>query len=173
MKYQIMIDLETLGNNFIVQIGACSFDWDFNIYHRFLKNISIADNFNKGFSVGKGELLFWLQNTDKITWLKNTITVTKALQELTEFIKNINPETIWSHNYDFNILWRISNTLKQRHPINYKKWREIRTLVYLSGLKTNKKEKKKLKTHNALDDCVYQVKYCCEAYKKLKYEKEK
>lgn len=201
-----MLDLETLGNDCIVQIGACYFDWEGNIGDKFLVNISLASALKYG-QVELGELKFWLDNKNKISWLKEGKDLPVAIQRLREFIKK--KSYIWSHYYDIMVLENVCKNLNQKLPFNHKNWRDIRTLVALSGYKRQRKIVSKCceagvsiegdkdlgeiatqyyvcnkckspcdvirqdpKTHNALDDCIYQVQYVIEAYKLLKNQKE-
>lgn len=160
----IMLDLETLGNDCIVQIGACYFDWDGSIGDTFVMNVSLASALRYG-NVGVGELKFWLNNAGKISWLKDGKDLTVVVQRLREFIKK--DVCIWSHYYDVMVLENVCKSLNQRLPFNHKKWRDIRTLVALSGLQQDKTEDDP-KTHNALEDCFYQVDYCVRAFQLLK-----
>lgn len=50
--------------------------------------------------------------------------------------------------------------------MRHKDARDIRTLVNLSGIDLKTYDWNK-KTHNALDDCKFQVTYCVDAMKKL------
>jgi len=166
MKY-LMFDLETLGSNLILQIGACYFDIEGNIYDKFLINVSIADSMQKGSKVDYGELRFWLENKHQITWLKNSIPLTKALLLFKEFVKN--KIIVWSHYYDVMILENVCRMLKQKLPFHYKNWRDIRTLTYLSNFKREKTNKDP-KSHNALEDCIYQVDYVSKCLRKLNFK---
>jgi hypothetical protein len=60
----------------------------------------------------------------------------------------------------------------QSFPFNYRSVRDIRTLVDLAGLTGQIKAKttgeKDEKTHNGLDDCIYQVEYCSKCFNVLK-----
>ena len=194
-----MLDLETLGFNFIVQIGACYFDIEGNIKEKLLINISIADSYQKGCQVDVYELKFWLENANKITWFNNTIELNKALQLFTEFCNKNKKAKVFSHYYDVSVLENVCRLLKRKMPFNHRNWRDIRTIVDLSGIKKEKKLLSKccnaevivqgevtmyylctkcmkpcdvttsdLKTHNALEDCIYQVNYLVKAFKSLK-----
>ena len=170
----LMVDLETLGDNLVVQIGACYFDWDGNIGDKLLLNISIRDSlrFNNKIKIDASNLLFWFKNFDKVSWLEHIMPMTKAFQLFTDFCHKNKRAKVWSHYYDIMVLGNVYNIiLKRKIPFYYRNWREIRTLVDLSGLKKEKKKGEDSKTHNALDDCLYQVKYCVEAYNKLKNKK--
>ena len=161
----IMLDLETLGT-VITQIGAVYFDWAGKTGETFLVNVNIKSCLDKGLEIKYKELKFWLENKDRITWDKDTIPLTKALEELTAFCKIDKKAYVWSHFYDIEILESVCQKLGQKLPFHYTRWRDIRTLVFLAGLKREEKSGDP-KTHNALDDCLYQVNYCCKAYRLL------
>jgi len=171
----IMLDLETLGT-VITQIGAVYFDWTGRTGKTFLVNVNIKSCLDAGLEIHWKEFKFWLENRDKISWDKNTIPLTKALQFLTEFCNKEKRSQVWSHYYDIMILETACRKLKQKLPFSYKRWKDIRTLVYLAygedhrplpGQRRNSGRVEKEKTHNALDDCLYQVDYCIGAFQKL------
>ena len=163
----IMIDLETLGT-VITQIGACYFDNQGNIGDKLLLNVNIDSSLKSGLKIEYGNLKWWLERCDKITWLKDTISLTKSLQKLTEFCNIQKSAKVWSHYYDIYILETNCNVLGRRIPFSYRRWRDIRTLVNLSGYKKPKTKGQDPKNHNALQDALYQVKYCSEVMKMLK-----
>jgi len=72
-------------------------------------------------------------------------------------------------DFDIPILANAYRVLGQRLPFHYRYIRDIRTLVDLSKLPYNKPDKPK--DHNALNDCLYQVKYCVECFNTLKRDK--
>ncbi|MFX0084214.1 MAG: 3'-5' exonuclease [Candidatus Hodarchaeota archaeon] len=167
----LMVDIETLGTGtrgLIIQIGACYFDrYTGNIGDTFLENIQIQDSLNQGFEV-RGDTIEWWLNQDKEIikkMLYNPQPVRNVLEHFKQFCK---PGTIaWAHStFDFPILTNAYHLLGIKQPISYKKMRDIRTLIDLSNLKRDKNKSEK--THNALDDCIYQVKYCTEAFKMLR-----
>jgi len=166
----IMLDIETLGT-VITQIGAVYFDWTGKTGETFLVNIDINSCLNKGLEIRYKELKFWLENKSKITWDKNTIPITHAIKKLTAFCKIEEEACVWSHYYDLEILDIACRKLARKLPFHYSRWRDIRTLLFLSGFKREKDDVDP-KTHNALDDCLYQVKYCCKAYSRLVGEKK-
>jgi len=160
----IMIDLETLGT-VITQIGAVYFDWTGKTGETFLVNVNVKSCLDAGLEICYKELKFWLENRDKISWDKNTIPLTKALKLLTEFCNKEKKSQVWSHYYDIMVLETACRKLGQKLPFSYRRWKDIRTLVYLAY--GEKRKKGTEKTHNALEDCLYQVDYCIGAFQKL------
>ena len=164
----LMIDIETLGvgqNALIIQVGACYFDRLTGIIgDKFCKNISIQDGLNKGFSVDGDTIEFWLKQSNR-SFLVDTLTTKEVLVSLSRFTKL--SSTLWAHaTFDFPILANAYRRFYMKLPFHYWATRDIRTLVDLSGIVLPRKSPKK--THNALDDCIYQVSYCVECFKKLR-----
>ena len=154
----IMLDIETLGS-VITQIGALYFNENGEIGDKFLVNVNIDSCLKKGLEIQYKNLKFWLEKTNLITWTKNTIPISTALARLTEFCNKNKKARVWSHYYDVMILELASYKVGVRIPFHYKRWRDLRTAVDLAGLKREEKKKEDPKTHNALDDCIYQVGY--------------
>ncbi len=76
-------------------------------------------------------------------------------------------KTVWSHaTFDFPIVSNAYKVCNLNLPFHYRTARDIRTLVDLSNLDYNKE--KEDKTHNALEDCLYQVKYCVKCFNQLR-----
>jgi|GEM_PF-2530819 len=161
----IMLDIETLGT-VITQIGAVYFDWTGTTGETFLINIDINSCLEKGLEIRSQELQFWLRNKSKISWDKDTIVLTDAIEELTAFCNLNKNSAIWSHYYDLEIIDIACHSLGRKLPFHYSRWKDIRTLLFLSGFQRESGDADP-KTHNALDDCFYQVDYCCLAYSQL------
>lgn len=171
MKH-IMLDLETLGtsnNAVILQIGACFFDKvTAEIGDTFSINISLEDSLSKGFNVDASTIYWWMQQSEearKSVTNPPLATVHYALNSFNVFIKGGN-NRIWSHsNFDFVILMNyfIKTGIKPR--FHYRQSRDLRTLVDLAKVKYKKADRDGIH-HNALDDCKFQVRYCCEALNK-------
>jgi len=164
----IMLDLEMLGDDFITQIGAVYFNWDGDTGIDFLVNVSIADNLQRGAKVDAGNLNFWLDNCDKISWRKDAETLNKALYKFTEFCHRNKKALVWSHYSDIYVIQTVCAMLGQKIPFPFRNWRSIRTLVSLSDYHTKKEKGVDPKNHCALDDCYYQIDYVTKAYGKLK-----
>jgi exodeoxyribonuclease VIII len=77
----------------------------------------------------------------------------------------------WSHeNFDAIILSSAFKACSVKSPFPYKNFRDIRTLTDLAQLdlkKTFTDKSGPQKDHNALHDCIFQVKYCSESFKTL------
>ena len=161
----IMMDLETLGTTHdaaITQIGACYFDRrDGDIGDKLCVNIEINSCIERGLKIDGGAVKFWLERGDQATFLKKPVSLSKALSEFAKFIDK--KSIIWCHaTFDAVILANAYHAIGQGIPYSYRSVRDIRTLVDLSGVKYKKEKDGDPKTHDALDDCIYQVEYCCK-----------
>jgi DNA polymerase III epsilon subunit-like protein len=165
----LMVDIETMGTGSsaaIIQIGACYFDRKTGqIGPNFLININLEDSITNGFTVDPSTQAWWAKQDQTILAeiLATGIQAKQALEQFRKFVRNGVP--IWSHaTFDFVLL---QNALKKFElpPLNYKMARDIRTLVDLSGINLADYDWSK-KTHNAYDDCVFQVSYCTDALRK-------
>ena len=169
----LMVDIETLGraNGVITQIGACFFDrYTGEIGSEFLVNVQPADCIKYGLIMEWDTVKWWMeQPKESWTWIKDPVVLKKALNCFYEFAKGC--ETVWAHaTFDFPILMNAYIAINHKFPFHYRAMRDIRTLVDLSGLPYNKE--KKDKTHDALDDCKYQVKYCVECFNAIRRTNE-
>lgn len=165
----VMLDIEALGSppdGVITQIGLRRFDrltgelgWGLCV------NVSIQSCLDYGLTVSGGAVKFWLDQPGR-TFLKDPQSLPKALSFVSEFVTK--RDYIWSHaTFDINILEGAYRAIKQGVPFAHRNIRDIRTLVDLAEIK-NKQGQGDPKTHNALDDCDYQVGYCVEMFRKLK-----
>ena len=171
-KYlDIMIDIETLGtrnDSVITQIGACYFNRDTGeIGDKCTLNVEINSCLERGLTVTGGSIKFWLERKENATFLKKPMSLTKALSYFGTFINKKLP--IWYHaTFDPIILASAYQAVGQGVPYSYRNLRDIRTLVDLAGIKYKKDKNEDPKSHDALDDCLYQVKYCVECFKALR-----
>jgi len=168
----VMLDLETFGNGnnaVIVQIGACYFDRTTGeIGSTFSSNVNSNDGIRNGFEVTGSTIEWWLQQSEEArkSIIGNTHPVKDAINDLNEFLSKA--ETIWSHaTFDFVIIMNHLNKLGIKPKFHYRSARDIRTLVDIASVKESKVVREGTH-HNALSDCLFQVKYCVECFNKLK-----
>jgi len=170
----LMLDLETLGigpTSVIIQLGACYFDRNTGeIGDKFEQSIDVGDSLMQGLTIDNSTIKWWLEQEEEYrTWLLDTDWLVESLVKFTKFCtKKI--EAVWSHaTFDFPILVNAFQTCDLKLPFHYRAARDIRTLVDLSEQDFDKK--KKDKTHNALEDCIYQVEYCVKCFEALEKKK--
>jgi len=177
----LMLDIETLAtsNNAVVtQIGVCAFDIESGNYDTDLGdsglciNLQIQDQLDRGRVITQRTLFWWLEQilqTNKCTWMKYLYGPVSAIQLLQKYTsthcaKNFN---VWSHTFDTNIMSDLSSMYNHKLPWTYRQQRDIRTLTCLAGYKKKQQVEGFDKTHNALDDCLYQIGYCCDAWRQI------
>jgi len=185
-RIDIMVDLETLGtnsNSTVFQISAVSFNIKtgekYDIFNKIIDITTIKDN------KITGDTLKWWLETDK-----------KLLNKLINNKESISNIEAWSSFYNWIVsqsinikdiyLWgngiKFDNTMIDtqmsmigiKYPIFYRNDRDVRTIVDLACMKlnTNIENFKKLipivgEKHNALDDCIYQIKLVNYCYDEL------
>lgn len=178
----IMLDLETLGDNFITQIGAVAFEIDLEA-EKWVK----IDEFNYPICGDSMEALggkmnyvnvkFWIDNAKNATWLTERCAgIDWALDDLESFIKKHKCD-VWSHAYDYKVLRDTYKLIREKDP--YKKepkwmfhnWMHLSVVTRLAGLEKIKRPKTLL-AHDAVDDCLFQIEYFTKAYIKLVKNKE-
>jgi len=170
----IMVDIETIGtrnDSVITQIGACYFDRNNgDVGDEFIMNVEMSSCIEAGLTVTSGSLKFWFDNKRNITWLREPVRLSLALQKFGDFINKKKNCLLWSHaTFDMIVLASGYRAIKQGIPWSYRNVRDIRTLVDLSGVKYKKKEGEDEKTHDALEDCHYQVIYCTKCFQALQH----
>lgn len=155
-----MIDIETLGNygcSVLLQIAAISFDG------KEVFNVKLNPDKQPKSIVTEETVAFW---SLQAYIPRGDDDLVKSLTALREFLKSA--DEVWCHNFDHEILFTVCREYGVKIPYHYKKFRDIRTLVALSKIDITKFDWTE-KTHDALDDCKFQVKYCTEAMKLLNY----
>jgi hypothetical protein len=163
----IMVDIETLGTapgSVITQIGACYFDRRTGeTGEQFSVNIRVQDCLDCGLTVS-GDTIRWWFGQGNPTWLKDGVDLRCALERFHTFAKKA--DFAWSHaTFDFPVLYYAYHRLGIGVPVHYRGLRDIRTLVDLAGVPRS--GEKNEHSHDALSDCLFQVKYCMAAFRKL------
>lgn len=167
----VMIDLETLGTGkdaAIIQIGAAYFDrLTGEVGDTFKRNINLVSAVKEGGEIDASTVLWWLSQSKDAqnSILEEGVPVGHALVALNTFLKGA--KASWSHaSFDMPILISAMNRVDITPTLHYRATRDIRTLVDLSGV-TIDWDSRKGTHHDALDDCLFQIKYCVEAFKLL------
>lgn len=172
----VMLDFETLGNGknaAVVQIGACYFDkYTANIGKIFSTGVTLESAVRSGAEIDASTTLWWLGQTKEAqdTVFKGpAMDIHAAFNDLNQFLHGA--EAIWSHaTFDFVILQETMKRLNIKPNYKYSVARDIRTLQYLARPTTAEISalKREGVHHNAIDDCIFQVKYCSLSFNKLK-----
>lgn len=162
----IMLDIETMATGpmaTIIQIGACVFNSETaEVLDSILINIDEEDSANYGFTVDESTKKWWAsQDQSVLAGIRsNTVSVIEAVEKFGFFYQKMDRDItpVWCHTtFDFPL---VQNYLKAGFwkPMNHKMAYDIRTLTGLSGVNLNQYDWSK-KSHNALDDCIFQCKY--------------
>ena len=174
-----MLDFETFGNGpnkCLCQVAAVYFDpLTGQAGESFYRNINAISHQKIGGTIDAQTVYWWMAQDDaaRKSLLLNlndeSTNIVTVMKELNEFIKGA---YIWSHaTFDFVTL---KETLQQcgiTPSFTYKSGLDIRTLVYLSKVKVSNTARQGVH-HNALDDCMHQIKYCFMAFKQLQLTKQ-
>lgn len=166
----LMIDIETMGNTLnavMIQLAAVFFDRKTGeTGQEFCMSIAPITCEEWGFTKDESTVKWWSeQNQDVLNEiLNNPFHVKEVMDSFVEFLGNdLKNLLVWSHaTFDFPIVQNYLKTLTESY-MPYRGARDIRTLVDLSGIDLEKYDWANGKTHNALDDCKFQIKYCVDA----------
>lgn len=175
----IMIDIETMGNSSdsaIVSIGAVKFDLiSGEIGEKFHQLVQLQSCLDNGLSVSGSTIEWWLKQSSEaknslFDETQERVTINEALFNLSIFIKGNEDCSpfIWANSpsFDCAILKTAYKKCCLIFPWDFRKELDVRTMVYLKPELKNTNNFKGL-AHNALDDCINQINYVCEIYKKL------
>lgn len=168
-----MIDLETFStkhNAAIIQIGACYFDRTTGeIGKTFKVNISPKDSVVFGADIDPDTVTWWMKQSDaaRESVLKESgVSLKDALDSFNIFLQGT--QNVWSHaTFDFPIIMNNFIMAGIAPKINFRMARDIRTLTNLANLPHTESKRSGIH-HDALDDCLFQVKYCVECLNSLK-----
>jgi hypothetical protein len=177
-KYSnLMIGLETLGtgvDSVILSIAAVEFCLQTGKTGRcFYREIDLESSMGWGFKIDADTLKWWINQGDeakKIFGDTGKVEVYTALAAFRDF--SVNHEFFWGNSARFDL--GILNWAVERMSIDvwwdFRNERDLRTLV---GLMPHIKEAHIFDgvKHNALVDCLNQVKYCSETWKAI-FKKE-
>ena len=176
-EVDFMLDLETLGNtsnSVIVQIGAVVFDRKSgNIISDFKINVDPESAIQRGLEMTTSTVMWWLSQAkeaqDSIT--KQGEPLFKALSLFRDWVAHHCPNPkkarVWCHSsFDFPLINNAFDKCRIEQPWAFYCSRDLRTIVDLSGVNiyTMKRDGT---YHDALDDCMHQVKYVIRCMKAL------
>lgn len=168
----LMIDIETMGNTSnaaMIQLAGVYFDRKTGeTGAEFCRSLDLQSCLDCGFEKTQSTEDWWAtQNQDVLNGIfAKAERPDDVIYDFSLFLKR--DAIVWSHaTFDFPI---VQNYLKKftKSYMNYKGARDIRTLVDLSGIDLTKYDWNTDKTHNALDDCKFQIKYCVDAMNMLR-----
>ncbi|MFW5847458.1 MAG: 3'-5' exonuclease [bacterium] len=171
----LMLDLETLGNvsySVILAIGAVEFDLDSGEYgNTFYKIINIDSCLKHDFVINGSTLKWWMQQNDeakKELFTKEGVDIKIVLDEFSGFCHNKDYE-VWGNSarFDAGILRDAYDKLSMPIPWDFRKERDVRTLVSFAPEIKENHEFKNI-PHHSIFDCMNQIDYCSKIWNKLK-----
>lgn len=169
----VMIDLETFDTSYhaaICQFGGVHFNRNTGeLGDELLLNIDAGSCAREGLILGTDTVYWWLSQNKEAqqSILKEPrYNIKNALNQINSFLKN---KHIWSHaTFDFTILVTAFDVCRIKKKFHYRDAKDIRTLIDLAGSYSEvDRSERKGTHHNALDDAKFQVKYCCEAIRRI------
>ena len=168
-----MLDIETVANTnntAVIQVAMIRFDWTGKLGESLVVRLNLDEQLKNGLDANSSTLAWWADTNPKLLHSLLTEDVEAVSQALTKICQFINfNDYIWCHaTFDIPILNNLLHKFGFKTPWAYMKNRDIRTLIDLSGLDLSQYPWDVEKTHDALEDCVFQIKYCTDAYKLLR-----
>lgn len=173
---EIMLDLETLStdsNAVVVSISAIEFDrYTGEMLNAFERRLNIQQQIEANAVMDSSTVMWWLEQSKEA---QNELTrlpeheVIGVLREFTLFCKRNNATAIWGNGATFDnvILRNLYHKFNLELPLGFWTDRDVRTLVDLAGIDTRSYEFDGVR-HRGIDDCKHQIKYCVDAFNKLK-----
>lgn len=159
----ICVDVETLStkpNAIIVTIAAVKFNLNSDNIETFSVNINPRSSKNFGLHISQDTLDWWRkQNPEAVNaWQHSQIGLEDGLDQFSAFC-NTSDMLYWSNgtHFDFPILESSYDATNKKVPWKYWNVHELRT-AYLLGDLDPKKEERVGVYHNAVDDCLTQIK---------------
>lgn len=175
----IMVDIETMGTKpgcAIVSIGAVQFDLKSGqTGDKFYCNIDLKDCQDNGLKLEADTVWWWLSQNKSAQEALNCerLLLENALQKFERWFENINTQNlqIWANSpsFDLSVLESAFNIMGRKQPWFYWQERDVRTLVSF-----NPELKKSIVNdlpHDAISDCLYQIKYCSAIYNSININK--
>lgn len=175
---RIMLDLETMGNNFnaaIIAIGAVAFKKDFTVQDLFYVRVDLQSSIDSGGVMDGSTVMWWLQQnvsarralTKKSTPEDPVYTIKNALDRFVFWLAaNGGVEELWGNGATADNVW-LKNAflrLNMTPPWSYKADRCFRTVKNLAPSVVGPDPTIR---HHALDDAVAQVRHLKALYSAL------
>jgi exodeoxyribonuclease VIII len=168
----IMLDLETGGQKpgcIIFSIGAAQFDMKTGeIGKTFYINIDAEDCEKHGLKFDASTVTWWMKQSVEAREALNDckVSLTVALNSFETWLEEINSRDvqIWANapSFDCAVLSAAYKAIGSKQPWFYWQERCVRTLTAFNpGIK---KTIVNDLAHDALSDCIYQVRYCSEIW---------
>lgn len=168
----LMIDLETMAKgskSAVVSIALVEFDLDTGVRgSHWKRNIDLQSCIDACLKVDGDTIMWWMAQSDEArqSILSDTLPLAEALLEVTNFIKSLHPQIqVWGNGakFDLGILTDAFEAVKLPLPWIHWNERDVRTLVSFAPHIKKEMPFDGVK-HNAIHDCIHQIKYCSAIY---------
>ena len=173
----IMLDLETMGNrsnSVIVSIAAVPFNLETGIYanNYFYERIDFQSCLDVGLKVQGSTILWWMQQNEEARKeiCKPANKIHLALRNLEIYLNSFGSNfEIWGNGarFDMGLLQDAYHACSyDKLPWKFGNERDVRTLVSLAPHIKEQTSNVGV-AHNPVDDCIFQINYCCAIYQHL------
>ena len=173
----LMLDLETMGKkskSAIVSISAVEFDMKTaKIGKKFYERVDLQSCLDRGLIVDASTIYWWLMQSEaaRKEICKNSNDLPSVLMKLNTFMMCLeNDFQMWGNGarFDIGILEDAYVACDIKGRWNFRTERDVRTLVsFAPEIKENLPFSGT--EHNAVDDCIHQIKYCSAIWNKFNY----
>lgn len=164
---RVMIDIETLGldvGSSIISIGAVKFDAG-DVGEEFYRNVDLVSCEAVGLKIDAETLDWWLHQPVEVQGqLTNGVTITTALNDLSEFIDDADEVWANSPSFDCEMLEHAYDVVGLEVPWEFYEERDFRTLKELPVTVNVEREGVE---HDALDDAKHQARVASETLRRL------
>lgn len=175
----VMLDIETLSHEpggVILEVAAVEFDTETGGTGREgVVYLPLNESLARGYTVSESTMTWWLNNHPEM--LRDIINKGNTSkydieQSLTMFTDLLKDRTIWCHAvFDYPILHKYFEDILYNDPMHHKKIMDITTLVNNADFDLKSLDWSR-KSHDALDDCKFQIDYVVECLKIIKSNKQ-
>ena len=167
--HHICVDTETLSTKHdavIVTIAAVKFNIYTDTFETFKVNINPRDSKRLGLRISTDTISWWrAQRPEAVSaWQHSQIDLADALDQFSAFCGSSKDMLYWANGswFDFPILESSYGVVGKVPPYKYWNVHELRT-AYLLGNVDPKKEERVGVYHDAVDDCLSQIKFLKKA----------
>lgn len=169
----IMVDIETMAkSSYAVIVSIAGVEFDINTGqtgNTFYTNVDFQSCVKVGLKTDAETVQWWCEQSNEalLALEEHKEPLEVALKMFKKFFKH-NDYQVWGNSarFDLGILENAFEVLNIEIPWNFYNERCVRTLV--SFAPEIKKNSNFIGTpHNAIDDCLHQIKYCCAIWKSL------
>lgn len=180
MSTHIMLDIETLGtgsNSLVLSIGAVEFTLGGTVHRMFSVNLPVLEQIiNPTVEVDMATIKWWKAQSDEakkaLLSKKTSKTIKEGLLAFVGFIKCFENPLLWGNGCTFDnvILRNLFKSFNLEFPTPFWTDMDVRTIVNVYDYEkvnrlTGKFEGTK---HDAIADCLHQVKLVSNGYKLLR-----